>query len=67
VLKRFELHTGSATFTYRIQYPEQEFMYPKYRYGLQIEPSWRIYAIQDSEMPVSTFPAQPKGYPLVHE
>ncbi len=39
VLKRFQLNTGSSSLTYRIRYPEKDFMYPKYRYGLQIEPS----------------------------
>jgi hypothetical protein len=64
VLKSFSVLRRGAQREYVIQYPRKEFMYPSYTYGLQIQPSGKIYAVQ-SMMPATAFPTQPSGYPLL--
>ena len=64
VLTTFSTIRRGLKHDYAIHYPGKEFMYPSYRFGLQIQPSAKIYAAQ-GRMPASAFPSQPSGYPLV--
>jgi hypothetical protein len=67
VLGSFSVVRRGVRRDYAIHYPGKEFMYPSYRFGLQIQPSANIYAVQGT-MPATAFPSQPSGYPLVpHE
>jgi hypothetical protein len=65
VLTSFSIRRKQAQRDYAIHYPEKEFMYPNYHYGLQLEPSGKIYAVSADAMPLARLPKQPKGYPLV--
>src|SRR5437588_4809335 len=65
VLESFSVVRRGVQRDYIIRYPGKEFMYPSYRYGLQIEATGKIYAMQSSTMPVAHLPLQPSGYPLV--
>ena len=64
VLRAFSVSRRGVKHEYVIHYPGKEFMYPSYRFGLQIQPSGKIYAVQ-GRMPATAFPSQPSGYPLV--
>jgi hypothetical protein len=64
VLTTFSVIRRGVKRDYAIHYPGKEFMYPSYRFGLQIQPSAKIYAVQGT-MPATAFPSQPSGYPLV--
>lgn len=65
VLENFSVIRRGVQRAYVIRYPGKEFMYPSYRYGLQIEATGKIYAVRSSSMPVAHLPLQPNGYPLV--
>ena len=65
VLESFSVIRRGAQRDYIIRYPGKEFMYPSYHYGLQIEATGKIYAMQSSTMPVPHLATQPSGYPLV--
>jgi len=65
VLESFSVVRLGVQRDYIIRYPGKEFMYPTYRYGLQIAANGKIYAVQSSTMPVAHLPLQPSGYPLV--
>ena len=64
VLTSFAVVRRGVRRDYAIRYPGKEFMYPSYRFGLQIQPSAKIYAVQGT-IPARAFPPQPSGYPLV--
>ena len=64
VLTSFAVVRRGVRHDYSIHYPGKEFMYPSYRFGLQVQPSAKIYAVQGT-MPARVFPPQPSGYPLV--
>jgi hypothetical protein len=64
VLQSFSIVRLGVRRDYTIHYPGKEFMYPSYRFGLQIQPGDKIYAVQGG-MPVTAFPPQPSGYPLL--
>jgi hypothetical protein len=64
VLERFTMVTGGSRRNYTIRYPGKNFMYPTYKYGLQIQPTGVIFAVQGA-MPAEQLTPQPPGYPLV--
>src|SRR4029077_13784959 len=64
VLTTFSTIRQGVKHDYAIHYPGKEFMYPSYRFGLQIQPNAKIYAVK-GRLPASGFPSQPSGYPLV--
>src|SRR6516165_7103264 len=46
VLAGFAVVRRGVRRDYAIRYPGKEFMYPSYRFGLQIQPSAKIYSVQ---------------------
>jgi hypothetical protein len=64
VLERFSVVIAGSRREYTIHYPGKEFMYPTYKYGLQIQPTAVIFAVRGA-MPTMQLAPQPPGYPLV--